>query len=116
MCPWIRVGSAPNRHLKLPRYKIKPLTVYKCKSLILLVLSDLSWSCEFEVILLIGHWQYVLFDELRKLDSLLGIYFKKLQLNLLLEWNLRKDNHQNDKRKDLHDTVVQKRTYLNCLK
>ena len=50
----------------------------------MLVLSDLSWSCEFEVILLIGHWQYVLFDELRKLDSLLGIYLKKLQLNLLL--------------------------------
>ena len=69
MGPWIRVGSAPNRHLNLPRYKIKPLTVYKCKSLILLVLSDLSWSCEFEVILLIGHWQYVLFDELRELDS-----------------------------------------------
>ena len=54
------------------------------KLLILLVLSDFSWSCEFEVILLIGHWQYVLFDELRKLDSLLGIYLKKLQLNLLL--------------------------------
>ena len=86
------------------------------KLLILLVLSDFSWSCEFEVILLIGHWQYVLFDELRKLDSLLGIYLKKLQLNLLLEWNLRKDHHQNDKRNYLHDTVVQKRTYLNCLK